>query len=142
MPYKLASDRAACKRRWRVKNRNRCIASARRYKRLHKTEVKAEHARYREANRLKINRASLVYRLKKEGMTPREIVRALTALDNFNGICQCCGKKCSKKWCVDHCHRTMKFRGIIGHSCNVALGFVRDDLKVLRKLAVYLGKKL
>src|SRR5208337_3813208 len=142
MPYKNKADRRAwCKRNYK-RIRPVCLVAQARYRKRNRAKLLKDHAQYREINRLKINRASLKYRLQRDGMPSRELVRALTALDNFNGICQCCGKKCSTKWCVDHCHRTKKFRGIIGHSCNVALGFVRDDIKVLRKLAKYLGKKL
>ena len=41
---------------------------------------------------------------------------------------------------VDHDHETGKVRGILCFNCNQALGNVRDDPAILRKLARYLDK--
>jgi hypothetical protein len=83
---------------------------------------------------------------RQKGMSESEIQKAKTALLNFNGICQGCkgiNKKCkgSKNWGIDHNHKTMKFRGILGTGCNAAMGQAGDDPKVLRKLAAYLEEK-
>lgn len=42
---------------------------------------------------------------------------------------------------VDHCHVTKKIRGLLCHSCNVALGLFKDDAVVLRKAAAYLERQ-
>jgi hypothetical protein len=39
---------------------------------------------------------------------------------------------------VDHCHTTGVVRGVLCHRCNLALGLLREDASVLRKLAEYL----
>lgn len=39
---------------------------------------------------------------------------------------------------LDHCHKTGRLRGWVCYSCNIALGQVRDDAELLRKLALYL----
>lgn len=39
--------------------------------------------------------------------------------------------------CVDHCHSTGKVRGLLCHSCNVALGHVKDNVEVLSKMIEY-----
>lgn len=39
---------------------------------------------------------------------------------------------------IDHCHTTGKVRGLLCHSCNVALGWVRDNPATLKRLAEYL----
>lgn len=38
---------------------------------------------------------------------------------------------------TDHCHATGKVRGLLCHSCNIALGWVRDNPRTLRRLAHY-----
>jgi hypothetical protein len=50
-------------------------------------------------------------------------------------VCDLCGQ--GGKICFDHCHSTKKFRGWLCNHCNLALGHVKDDPKLLRKLADY-----
>lgn len=69
--------------------------------------------------------------------------------DNNNGLCYACGRPMNSlydlrigllKPVVDHCHRSGKFRGLIHSGCNIAIGFVKEDPYVLRKLADYIDK--
>ena len=39
--------------------------------------------------------------------------------------------------CIDHCHSTKRVRGLLCHGCNVALGFARESIQVLRGLISY-----
>ncbi len=39
---------------------------------------------------------------------------------------------------IDHCHASGVVRGLLCHSCNVALGWARDNSRTLRRLAGYL----
>ncbi len=41
-------------------------------------------------------------------------------------------------WCVDHDHKTGKFRGVLCQDCNSALGRVKDSIKTLERLVAYL----
>lgn len=52
--------------------------------------------------------------------------------------CSVCGK--TGKICYDHDHTTGDFRGWLCSSCNLALGNVKDDPELLRKLAEYLDR--
>ena len=46
-------------------------------------------------------------------------------------------------WCVDHNHKTNKFRGYLCHRCNRGLGCFWDDEKKLLRAVEYLtGEKL
>lgn len=40
--------------------------------------------------------------------------------------------------CIDHCHKTGKVRGIVCKRCNTAMGFFKDDIKVMKKAIHYL----
>jgi Recombination endonuclease VII len=40
--------------------------------------------------------------------------------------------------CMDHDHKTGKFRGWLCRSCNTVLGYVKDSPGLLRLLALYL----
>ena len=52
--------------------------------------------------------------------------------------CEICGD--SSRICFDHDHKTGEFRGWICWKCNLALGMVKDNNKLLIKLAKYLQK--
>ena len=41
-------------------------------------------------------------------------------------------------WCVDHDHKTNKFRGYLCHRCNRGLGCFKDDLKRLIRAIGYI----
>ena len=43
-------------------------------------------------------------------------------------------------WCIDHDHVTEKFRGFLCHDCNKALGFFKDNTKLLESAINYLKK--
>lgn len=39
---------------------------------------------------------------------------------------------------VDHCHKTGKIRGLLCKACNIGLGLLREDVRVLRNLIAYI----
>lgn len=69
-------------------------------------------------------------------------------LDERDAIFEAQGKKCAscgndnprhkKGWHVDHDHTTKKVRGILCHHCNISLGHLREDPKLIRALADYI----
>lgn len=71
-------------------------------------------------------------------------------LSNATNGCQICGAEYNindcpvtgdqlpKRLCIDHNHATGKVRGVLCHSCNVALGHFKDDISLLEKAIVYL----
>lgn len=54
-------------------------------------------------------------------------------------ICDICGAD-DRKIVFDHCHEKLHFRGWICVQCNIALGMVNDDAKILLKMAAYLKR--
>ena len=62
-------------------------------------------------------------------------------LINQNYRCKICGstdpghKK--KHFSVDHCHKTGKVRGLLCTSCNLALGYLKDDVIILKSCIDY-----
>lgn len=78
----------------------------------------------------------------KYGLT---LERFSQMLKNQKGTCMTCqviltSKRGYRGVCVDHCHRTGRVRGILCWRCNVLLGHVNDDPKLLRRLALYLER--
>jgi protein-arginine kinase activator protein McsA len=59
--------------------------------------------------------------------------------DKQNGCCATCGKE-PETLCVDHDHTTGKVRGLLCSNCNRALGFLQDNIDILRQAVKYLRK--
>lgn len=77
-------------------------------------------------------RASKIY---KYGITAGEYRELLS---ETKGKCPICGRK-TKRWNVDHNHRTMETTGITCSNCNgYLLAFTYHDPKIARRLAEYL----
>lgn len=51
--------------------------------------------------------------------------------------CACCGKK-TKRFCLDHDHKTGVIRGAICHRCNNGLGMLDDQIEGVEKAIAYL----
>jgi len=61
------------------------------------------------------------------------------------GGCAICGlnervsyKGVASRLCVDHDHRTGRFRGVLCRRCNAAIGLMQDSADYLSKAALYL----
>ena len=70
----------------------------------------------------------------------------LEMLEQQGGCCANSGCKATEpgapgrtRFYIDHCHATNKIRGLLCHSCNLALGHVADDVKKLKGLIQYLN---
>jgi hypothetical protein len=55
-----------------------------------------------------------------------------------SSCCQICGK--TEELCYDHCHDTMKFRGVLCRGCNRSLGQLGDNIEGIQKVLDYLKK--
>jgi len=59
--------------------------------------------------------------------------------------CAICNKSreevAQKKFHLDHNHRTGQIRGLLCCNCNLALGLLHDDIKILRAMEDYLLEK-
>lgn len=68
----------------------------------------------------------------------------LQAYKDQNHCCAICFRPESdfkKGLCVDHCHTTGKFRGILCHRCNTSIGQMDDDTdRMLRAIQYIKGK--
>lgn len=78
------------------------------------------------------------YRLyKRYGITPEQYE---TMFKNQHGACAICkGQNLDgTRLSTDHCHKTGKVRGLLCDPCNRALGFFKDDYRLLVKASEYL----
>lgn len=61
--------------------------------------------------------------------------------ENQNGCCLICGiKKEYGKLCIDHSHQNGNVRGLLCSSCNFAIGLLKDDVKLVKRVISYLEK--
>ncbi len=119
-------------RRWREAHPEKVKVYNQRHGRLKsKSRAQADSKRWYEKNRLRVT----------YGITNEER-DALLAAQGF--CCAICGRDRPNgrhgKWNVDHCHDTGKVRGLLCHSCNVAIGLLQDSPKALRSAAEYIEK--
>ena len=84
--------------------------------------------RYHEENRK--------YHLKsKYNLTPEEYHEMYS---EQRGCCAIYKQPPSSRLYVDHCHTTNTVRGLLCHSCNVALGHFKDNSKIIKNALDYL----
>lgn len=109
---------------------------------------KAHPARNRAAQRARriaqSGRIKIIDRendLKKYGLT---IASFSSILASQNGGCAACGGPANGKgqtFHVDHDHNSGEIRGLLCHSCNTALGLMKDNVGRLQCLISYLTQK-
>lgn len=67
----------------------------------------------------------------------------LTLFESQSGCCAICKSKVSNsrttRLFVDHCHDTMKVRGLLCSACNHGLGLFKDSPSVLKRAIDYLN---
>ena len=87
----------------------------------------------------------------RELVRVRNELRKITPPPKENHTCPICeknadqvkgaGGKKSGHWCLDHDHKTGKFRGWICHTCNRAIGQLQDDIRILENAIKYIARE-
>jgi len=126
--------------------------SAKKYRTKHKVKIAEAKKIYRTANREKLNKISLKY-WEQNPIVRREnhyrIRYNITIADydtmfvKQKGKCKICKskdthRKDTKNFCVDHCHKTGKVRGLLCHRCNSGIGKFLEKKKLLLAAIKYL----
>jgi len=77
----------------------------------------------------------------------REYGISIEEFDKFyisqNGCCEICKRHQSilkHPLCVDHDHKTGRFRGLLCRPCNSAIGLLQEDIYVINNASIYLVK--
>lgn len=81
---------------------------------------------------------------KNYGLTPADYNEMLK---KQNGKCAICGvdspgRKNGTNFYVDHCHATGLVRGLLCHSCNLGIGHLKDDVRLVESALQYLRKSI
>lgn len=61
-------------------------------------------------------------------------------LEHQNYSCAICNTQPDKKLVVDHDHQTGEVRALLCRSCNVALGFLKEDINILQNAITYINR--
>lgn len=72
------------------------------------------------------------------GITLEEYNRKLAEQNNKCAICGITADNNGKSLAVDHSHKDNTVRGLLCNNCNVALGFVQEDINIARGLVTYI----
>lgn len=120
-------------RKWRAKNREKIRAYAREYGKIYRKKNPSKF-------KIKDNKANLA----KYGLTIDEYNQKAQTQNNCCAIC----KKSEtakqngviQRLAVDHCHRTGKVRDLLCGKCNVAIGHLQDEPKLLEYAAEYIRR--
>lgn len=64
----------------------------------------------------------------------------LRTQNNACAICEKCFETNSRP-CVDHNHATGKIRGLLCQNCNAAIGMLKEDTEIAKRLITYLEKE-
>ena len=91
-----------------------------------------------KANPSKANSASRKYKLKRDyGLTPEKYDLMLEAQGYKCAMCGTDKPGGKGRFAVDHCHSTMKVRGLLCTLCNLGLGAFQDDTDLMQKAIAY-----
>lgn len=121
---------------WREVHREDAVARTRTWIEAHREERRAWQVAYWATHREEISAHN---RLRRYGLTPEAFDSLLAGQ---GGVCAICGTGAPKRgWVVDHDHESGVVRGLLCHTCNVVLGYVNDDVKVLAAAIAYLANQ-
>lgn len=122
-----------------------CASEAAREHQNKKFQTKAEYNQHMAEYRRTASGSLSWFRTKAKrlGLDPEQVERAVASFLSNEGHCEVCGADPIAEGnktglCIDHCHETLTFRGLLCTSCNLMLGYGRDSTEVLRSGATYL----
>jgi hypothetical protein len=141
---RLANNAAS--RRWYRRNRAKAIKASRRWQKAHRKEFLAYHRKYSLAYHKKNRPLILIKKRTRHKKMGRDYIYGRGASEFYRAqkkkqkcLCNICLKK--KRLVLDHCHKTGEFRPLICDRCNVGIGKLFDDPRLLRGAIKHLRKR-
>lgn len=133
--YKYKVD-SVCKNCISSKNKNKKMTE----EQLQKNKKKATNYRKNNSEKYKWSVKQCIYKKLGLKITKEEYDNML---QNQNGKCIICNNPplgFKKSLCLDHCHNTLKIRGLLCDNCNAGLGKFKDNIEILKNAILYLEK--
>lgn len=129
-------------RTWRKANRALTREISRRHYRRNRKKLLARNKAWRTANQAYLKRwrkqnaerMAAASRLHEYGMTQPQFENLKKKQKNRCGIC----KRRLVSPHVDHNHKTGAVRGLLCRACNSGLGFLHDNVRIIRRAIKYL----
>jgi hypothetical protein len=121
-------------RDWYFKHREEILPRAERYRKEHLEGNRISSKKWQDKNR---STAHARYIKNTYGIT---VAIYNSMIESQRGVCRICGSvpHAGKRLNIDHAHRTGAIRGLLCHSCNSAIGMLRDDPNIADAAADYL----
>lgn len=107
---------------------------------MKKEEINESGRKYYKRNAAKVLHRTRAWRLKRDFDITTEQYDAM--LLRQGGACAICKAVKKRRLGVDHCHSTKKVRGLLCHSCNIALGLLKDSISSAEAAVRYLKASL
>jgi len=134
----MESKKGERQRAWRADNPERARAYSKAYIAANPERVRAWRKTW-AATRPKQKRTQTHRKSRYHGFTRIEVLACLAAQGGVCAVCRTAelGKKGGHG---DHNHDTGRFRAVLCHSCNVAIGLLKDSPERCRAAAAYLDR--
>lgn len=71
------------------------------------------------------------YKFARYGITEAQYTEMFESQGKRCAMCETDTPNVRQDWCIDHCHKTGRVRGILCHACNMALGHYEKVLDTL-----------
>jgi hypothetical protein len=123
---------------WREANPERFRELTKAYHLTNAEKMRATSAAWYAANKDRAAETSRRAKLRRYGLTPQAYAMLLAKQHYRCAICPAMHGTGKKALHVDHCHRTNGIRGLLCHSCNAAMGLLKDDPTILAAALQYL----
>lgn len=136
-------------------NKDQLKAYQKEYRETNKIKMKKYKKEYRKNNKDQIKQYNKEYKkeyyqLNKNKIKQHQLKRKYNiSLEHYNQMlieqnhkCKICNideVKLTKKLAVDHDHKTGFIRGLLCHSCNVAIGLLQESAEIIEKAAKYIN---
>ena len=132
---------------WKKKNLERIKIREKEYRREHfskpenKEKRRAYQVEFEKNNPIKKERRYFLTKKANAGFDKDFYYEDYKKLElKQKGLCAICKKEDKKRsLSIDHCHTTLKVRGLLCKKCNSAIGFFEDDKRLLKNAIKYLN---
>lgn len=126
---------------WRVKNPDKEFALQQRYRKKNKEKLRERHKAWEKKNKVYAKNYRREYFLKKKyGITQAEYDELFLKQDGRCFICHIHQFQLKKTLSVDHSHTTGLVRSLLCDTCNLVLGWSKEDIAKLQGLIRYIKR--
>jgi hypothetical protein len=152
MPYKNPEDRKAYSRLPHVKERTN--KSSKRWAKNNRERVNKNGRNYYKNNKEKRKKIMDKWLLNNKDIRKSIVLKneyGIT-IDDYNqlfinqkGCCKICNNHQSqlkRQLHVDHCHKTLKVRGLLCQKCNTAIGLFEENIEAINNALIYLKESI